>query len=67
MLNMGLNKAFSVIISIAAFISLISAFMLVPTYKEIGTSITMLLTEVFVTFSIIIYLLKKGFFLEKEI
>lgn len=67
MLNMGLHKAFSVIISTAAFISLISAILLVPSYKEIGTSITMLLTEVFVTFSIIIYLLKKGFFLEKEI
>jgi PST family polysaccharide transporter len=67
MLNMGHRKAFASIISSAAVVSLIIAFILIPVYKEIGTSITMLITELFVTISVILYLIKKGFFLEKEI
>lgn len=64
-LNMGHSKAFASVISFAAVLSLITAFIIIPVYKEIGASITMLITELFVTISVILYLIKKGFFLEK--
>jgi PST family polysaccharide transporter len=66
-LNLGRSKVFTSIISSAALLSLMMGFILMPVYKEIGASITMLITELFVTISIILYLIKKGFFLEKEI
>lgn len=59
MLNLGMNKQFAIIISIAAVISIISSIILVPAYKEIGSGISMLITEIFVTAMIILYLTRK--------
>ncbi len=49
MLNLGYKEAFMKIIIAAAAISLVLSIFLVPVYKHIGTSITLLITELFVT------------------
>lgn len=67
MLNFSYNKQFTIIISIAAIISLTLSLLLVPKYFEIGTAITSLITEIFVTGAIIFFLLSKGFFSEKPL
>ena len=48
--------------SFAAIINLFTTILLVPIFQEIGTAISVLFTELFVTSSIIIFLRKKGFF-----
>ncbi|MCX7876371.1 MAG: flippase [Melioribacteraceae bacterium] len=62
MLNINMKKQFSYIISFAAIINLFTTILLVPIFQEIGTAISVLFTELFVTSSIIIFLRKKGFF-----
>lgn len=66
-LNMGQAKVLAVIMSSAAALSIVTAFLLIHVYEEIGASITMLFTELCIAFCVIIYLFKKGFFFEKEI
>lgn len=56
MLNLGYKKSFNKIIMTAAAISLMLSVILVPVYQEIGTSITFLVTEIFVTTSMIIFI-----------
>lgn len=67
MLNLSMKKVFTIIIIIAAIISLILTLFFVPIYKELGAALSMLLTEIFVTSAIIFYLRKKGFFSEKAL
>lgn len=67
MLNLKFNKEFTSIISFAAIINLILSFMLIPYLKEIGSAISVMVTELFVTTLIIIFLLKKKFFNLNEI
>jgi len=62
MLNISLQKIFTIIIVVASLISLGLTILLVPVYKEIGTSISMLITEILVTLSIVFYLLRQGYF-----
>jgi PST family polysaccharide transporter len=56
MLNFGYTKAFSLILLIAAFLGVSLCFTLIPSYKEIGTAITILLVEIFVTLSMRLFL-----------
>jgi PST family polysaccharide transporter len=49
MLNLGYKKMFSRIISIAAFLAITLSLVLVPIYAELGTAITLLIVELFVT------------------
>lgn len=67
MLNLSYNKQFTVIISLAALVNIILTFLLVPLYQELGSAISVLITEIFVTVSIIIFLMKKGFSRTNEI
>lgn len=60
MLNAGFQKEFSMIIIVAAAINIILSIIIVPIYLEIGSSISMVFTEVFVTASMTLFLLKRG-------
>lgn len=60
MLNVGFQKEFSLIIVSAAVINIILSFLIVPIYFEIGSSISVLITEIFVTITILIFLVKNG-------
>ncbi|MDK2920334.1 MAG: hypothetical protein PWQ37_3067 [Candidatus Petromonas sp.] len=60
MLNFDYKEAFSKILISASFINIFLAFILVPLYKHIGISISVLISEIFVTSSIYIYLQSKG-------
>lgn len=55
MLNLGFKKEFSMIIASAALINLILSLILVPVLFEVGTSISIILTEVFVTGSVFLF------------
>ncbi|RJP62307.1 MAG: flippase [Ignavibacteriales bacterium] len=59
MLNLNMKKEFTGIIVTAGIINILSAFLLVPLCKEIGISFSMLVTEIFVSGSMIIYLFKR--------
>ncbi|MDZ7623398.1 MAG: flippase [Ignavibacteriaceae bacterium] len=56
MLPLNKQNAFSFVLFLAAIINLSLSFILVPKFFEIGTSISVLLTEVFVTISFFIFL-----------
>lgn len=58
MTNMGLKAAFSKILIISAIINLFISFLIVPVYLEIGSSIAILITEILVSGSLFIYVLK---------
>jgi len=58
MLPMNKHKSFAIILFFAAMINLILSFILVPTYFEIGTSISVLVTEIFVTMSFFVFIKK---------
>lgn len=62
MLNLSYKKEFTILITIASTLNLIFTFLFVPKYFEIGSAISVLLTEIFVTSSFIIFLKSKGFF-----
>jgi len=55
MLPMNKQKSFAVILFFAAMINLTLSFILVPNYFEIGTAISVLTTETFVTLSFFIF------------
>lgn len=56
MLNLGFQKMFSKIIFIAALLGIILSLALVPIYKGLGTSIVIVLVELFVTLSMYYFL-----------
>jgi PST family polysaccharide transporter len=49
MLNLGYKQAFSRILVVAAILGVGLSFVLVPMYEELGTAVTLLIVEVFVT------------------
>ncbi|MCJ7648704.1 MAG: flippase [Candidatus Lokiarchaeota archaeon] len=59
MLPLGFDKQFFNIVALAAIINLTITFLLVPFYQAIGISIAVLVTETFVTISMILFLYKK--------
>ncbi len=56
MLNLGFQKRFSKIIFIAALLGIILSLALVPIYKGLGTSIVIVIVELFVTLSMYYFL-----------
>lgn len=60
MLPLNYKNAFSNILISASLINICMALILTPLYKHIGMSISVLLTEIFVTLSMFIYLCKRG-------
>ncbi|MBI5808445.1 MAG: flippase [Ignavibacteriales bacterium] len=67
MLNLKFNKEFTLIISLAALVNIALSFLLIPLWKEAGSAVAVLLTEIVVTGSIVLFLSKKGFFKPNEI
>jgi len=58
MLPMNKHKSFAIILFFAAMINLVLSFILVPKYFEIGTSIAVLVTEIFVTIAFFVFIKK---------
>jgi PST family polysaccharide transporter len=58
MLPMNKQKGFAIILFFAAMINLILSFILVPKYFEIGTAISVLATEIFVTMAFFVVIKK---------
>lgn len=58
MLPMNKHKSFAIILFFAAMINLILSFILVSKYFEIGTSISVLATEIFVTMAFFVFIKK---------
>jgi PST family polysaccharide transporter len=58
MLPLNKQKSFSLILFFAAILNLSLAFILVPIYFEIGTSVAVLITESFVTIGFFLFLMK---------
>lgn len=67
MLNLKFNREFTLIISLAALVNIILSFVLIPFWKETGSALAVLLTEIIVTGSITLFLLRRGFFKINEI
>jgi PST family polysaccharide transporter len=59
MLNLGYKKEFSFFILITAVISIISAFILIPMYSEVGASISLLIGELSITIILGLFVLIK--------
>ena len=60
MLTFNYKKAFTRIIVIGSVLNIILALILVPLWKHIGISIAMLITEIFITTTMYLYLKNKG-------
>lgn len=60
MLTFNYKKAFSQIILICSVLNIILAFILVPLYKDVGSSIAFVFTEILITILMFIYIEKKG-------
>lgn len=60
MLAFDLKKGFSNILISASIINIILAFILVPLYKHIGVSFAIVISEIFVTASMFLFLQNKG-------
>lgn len=60
MLAFDLKKGFSNILISASIINIILAFILVPLYKHIGISFAVVISEIFVTASMFLFLQNKG-------
>ncbi|MBD3842709.1 MAG: hypothetical protein IE909_12660 [Campylobacterales bacterium] len=56
MLNLGYKQAFSRILVAAAILGVGLSLILVPLYEGLGTSVTLLVVEVFVTVVMYVYL-----------
>ena len=56
MLNLGYKQAFTWILVVAAITGIILSLVLVPIYKDLGTALTLLLVEIFVTIAMFFYL-----------
>lgn len=61
LLNIGKKVLYTKILFFAALIGLLLNFILVPVYEEIGTSITLIVAEIFVTGSMFYFLRSKIF------
>lgn len=60
MIPFGRKKQFSTIIVVSSFISLIISFILVPIYFQIGSAISLILTELIIATTMFIYLQRNG-------
>ena len=60
MLALNYKKAFSNILILASAINIILTFILVPLYKHIGISFSVLISEIFVTVAMFLFLESKG-------
>ncbi|MCS7228073.1 MAG: flippase, partial [Endomicrobia bacterium] len=60
MLPLNYKNAFSNILIFASIINICIALIMVPLYKHVGISISVVITEIFVTLTMFIYLQKKG-------
>jgi len=60
MLTFGYKKAFSRILILASIINVILSIILIPLYQANGTAFSVLISEIFVTTSMFIYLQRKG-------
>jgi PST family polysaccharide transporter len=60
LLAFNLNRGFSVIVSLVGLFNLALSFILVPVYKHIGSSVSLLASEFFGTIIIALYLRNKG-------
>jgi PST family polysaccharide transporter len=56
MLNLGFKKAFSLILCLAAILSIILSLLLVPKFNAAGTALNILIIEIFVTLTMGIFL-----------
>ncbi len=59
MLNLKMDKQFLLLTFIGALISIVLNLILVPVYYENGTAVSWLITEIFITVSFFVVLLKK--------
>ena len=66
MVNLGYKKEFAKIIIIAGVLNIILSFIIVPYYLEIGSSIAVLVTELVVTFNMLVFLRKKNIHIFKK-
>ena len=60
MLTFNYKEAFSKILVSASIINILLAIVLVPLYQHVGISFAVLISEIFVTVSMFVYLQKKG-------
>ena len=58
MLPLNKQKSFALTLFFAAMINLTLSFIIVPLYFEIGTSILVLTTEIFVTLAFLVFVKK---------
>jgi PST family polysaccharide transporter len=60
MLNFNRKKAFSKILISGSVLNIILSIILVPLFQEIGSAVSVLIVEIFITISMFIYLQKTG-------
>jgi polysaccharide transporter, PST family len=59
MLSLSFDKQFNIILFVAAVIHILFLFILIPNLFEVGTSISMVITEAFVTSAMFIFVIRK--------
>lgn len=60
MLNLNYKKEFTRIIVIAAIMNIVFSIILIPVFQAIGTAVSMVITEIYVSTAMIIFLKNKG-------